>query len=141
VIKMVYDDQNIFAKIIKGDVSCVKVLENEFILAFMDVMPQAPGHTLVIPKCKTTNLLDLPEEYFPHLMGATQKIAKSIKKVYSPAGVMVLQLNGSEAGQTVFHLHFHIIQRRGGLNYKFHSSGVKSSLEIKKERDKIIKNL
>ncbi len=138
---MVYDDQNIFSKIIKGDASCVKVLENEFILAFMDVMPQAPGHTLVIPKCKTTNLLDLPEEYFPHLMRATQKIVKSIKKVYSPAGVMVLQLNGSEAGQTVFHLHFHIIQRREGLNYKFHSSDVKNALELKKEADKIIKNL
>ena len=138
---MVYDDQNIFSKIIKGDASCVKVLENEFILAFMDVMPQAPGHTLVIPKCKTTNLLDLPEEYFPHLMRATQKIVKSIKKVYSPAGVMVLQLNGSEAGQTVFHLHFHIIQRREGLNYKFHSSDFKDAVELKKEADKIIKNL
>ena len=138
---MTYDDQNIFSKIIKGDASCIKVLENEFILAFMDVMPQAPGHTLVIPKCKTTNLLDLPEEYFPHLMRATQKIVKSIKKVYSPAGVMVLQLNGSEAGQTVFHLHFHIIQRREGLNYKFHSSDVKNALELKKEADKIIKNL
>ena len=138
---MVYDDQNIFSKIIKGDASCVKVLENEFILAFMDVMPQAPGHTLVIPKCKTTNLLDLPEEYFPHLMRATQKIVKSIKKVYSPAGVMVLQLNGSEAGQTVFHLHFHIIQRREGLNYKFHSSDVKNAQELKKEADKIIRNL
>ena len=138
---MTYDDQNIFSKIIKGDASCIKVLENEFILAFMDVMPQAPGHTLVIPKCKTTNLLDLPEEYFPHLMRATQKIVKSIKKVYSPAGVMVLQLNGSEAGQTVFHLHFHIIQRREGLNYKFHSSDVKNAQELKKEADKIIRNL
>ena len=138
---MTYDDQNIFSKIIKGDASCIKVLENEFILAFMDVMPQAPGHTLVIPKCKTTDLLELPEEYFPHLMRATQKIVRSIKKVYSPAGVMVLQLNGSEAGQTVFHLHFHIIQRREGLNYKFHSSDVKNALELKKEADKIIKNL
>ena len=138
---MVYDNQNIFAKILKGDASCVKVLENEFILAFMDVMPQAPGHTLVIPKCKTTDLLELPEEYFPHLMRATQKIARSIKKVYSPAGVMVLQLNGAEAGQTVFHLHFHVIQRREGLNYKFHSSDFKDAVELKKEADKIIKNL
>ena len=119
----------------------MKVLENDFILAFMDVMPQAPGHTLVIPKYKTENLLNLDLNYFSPILEATQKIASSIKKVYSPTGVMVLQLNGADAGQTVFHLHFHIIQRSEGLNYKFHSSEPRSFKELQKEADKIIANL
>ena len=138
---MSYNDKNIFAKILNGDAKCVKVLENDFILAFMDVMPQAPGHTLVIPKYKTENLLNLDLNYFSPILEATQKIASSIKKVYSPTGVMVLQLNGAEAGQTVFHLHFHIIQRSEGLNYKFHSSEPRSFKELQKEADKIIANL
>lgn len=138
---MSYNDKNIFAKILNGEAECVKVLENDFILAFMDVMPQAPGHTLVIPKYKTENLLNLDLNYFSPILEATQKIASSIKKVYSPTGVMVLQLNGAEAGQTVFHLHFHIIQRSEGLNYKFHSSEPRSFKELQKEADKIIANL
>ena len=135
---MSYNDKNIFAKILNGDAECVKVLENDFILAFMDVMPQAPGHTLVIPKYKTEDLINLDSNYFPYILEATQKIARSIKKVYSPSGVMILQLNGAEAGQSVFHLHFHIIQRSEGLNYKFHASEPRDFKELQKEADKII---
>ena len=137
---MSYNDQNIFSKILSGDAECVKVLENNFILAFMDVMPQSPGHTLVIPKYKTKDFLDLPPKSFPHILDATQKIARSIKKVYSPSGVMILQLNGAEAGQTIFHLHFHIIQRAEGLNYQFHSSKVSDPEVLEKEAQKIIDN-
>lgn len=138
---MSYNDKNIFAKILNGEAECVKVLENDFILAFMDVMPQAQGHTLVIPKYKTEDLLNLDANYFPYILEATQKIARSIKKVYSPSGVMILQLNGAEAGQSVFHLHFHIIQRSEGLNYKFHASEPRDFKELQKEADKIIANL
>ena len=138
---MSYNDKNISAKILKGDAECVKVLENDFILAFMDAMPQVPGHTLVIPKYKTEDLLNLDSNYFPYILEATQKIARSIKKVYSPSGVMILQLNGPEAGQTVFHLHFHIMQRSEGLNYKFHASEPSDFKELQKEADKIIANL
>ena len=138
---MSYNDKNIFAKILNGDAECVKVLENDFISAFMDVMPQAPGHTLVIPKYKTEDLINLDSNYFPYILEATQKIARSIKKVYSPSGVMILQLNGAEAGQSVFHLHFHIIQRSEGLNYKFHASEPRDFKELQKEADKIIANL
>ena len=138
---MSYNDKNIFAKILNGDAECVKVLENDFILAFMDVMPRAPGHTLVIPKYKTEDLINLDSNYFPYILEATQKIARSIKKVYSPSGVMILQLNGAEAGQSVFHLHFHIIQRSEGLNYKFHASEPRDFKELQKEADKIIANL
>ena len=138
---MSYNDKNICAKILNGDAECVKVLENDIILAFLDVMPQAPGHTLVIPKYKTEYLINLDTNYFPYILEATQKIARSIKKVYSPSGVMILQLNGAEAGQSVFHLHFHIIQRSEGLNYKFHASEPRDFKELQKEADKIIANL
>ena len=108
---MNYDQENIFAKILRNEANCIKVYEDSKVLAFMDVMPQAPGHTLVIPKFETTDLINLPDEYLDPLLKATRNIAAAIKKVYSPTGVMILQLNGEEAGQTVFHLHFHIIQR------------------------------
>ena len=138
---MKYDNNNIFAKIIRSEANCIKVYENSKVLAFMDVMPQAPGHTLVIPKFETEDLLNLPNEYMEPLLEATKIIAKAIKIVYSPTGVMIIQLNGKEAGQTVFHLHFHIIQRSEGLDYKFHSRDVESleilEIEAKKIRDAI----
>tara|TARA_B100001109_G_scaffold43055_1_gene34311 strand:+ start:3196 stop:3624 length:429 start_codon:yes stop_codon:yes gene_type:complete len=137
--KMTYNKENIFAKIIKGEAECVKVLENDYILSFMDVMPQTPGHTLLIPKYGTEDIFNLPNDYFTHLMDAKQRIAKAIKNAYEPTGVMIMQLNGKEAGQTVFHLHFHIIPRKDGLNYKFHSSEIVSFSELEKEAEKIKK--
>ena len=90
---MKYDKNNIFAKIIRNEANCIKVYENSKVLAFMDVMPQAPGHTLVIPKFETEDLLNLPNEYMEPLLEATKIIAKAIKIVYSPTGVMIIQLN------------------------------------------------
>ena len=136
---MTYNKENIFAKIIKGKADCVKILENDYILSFMDVMPQTPGHTLLIPKYGTEDIFNLPEEYFIHLMDAKKRIAKAIKNAYEPTGVMIMQLNGKEAGQTVFHLHFHIIPRKDGLNYKFHSSDPVNLNELEKEAEKIKK--
>ena len=136
---MTYNKENIFAKIIKGKADCVKILENDYILSFMDVMPQTPGHTLLIPKYDTEDIFNLPEEYFTFLMDAKKRIARAIKKAYEPTGVMIMQLNGKEAGQTVFHLHFHIIPRKDGLNYKFHSSDPVNLNELEKEAEKIKK--
>ena len=136
---MAYNKENIFAKIIKGEADCVKILENDYILSFMDVMPQTPGHTLLIPKYDTEDIFNLPEDYFIHLMDAKKRIARAIKNAYKPTGVMIMQLNGKEAGQTVFHLHFHIIPRKDGLNYKFHSSEIVSFSELEKEAEKIKK--
>ena len=136
---MAYNKENIFAKIIKGEADCVKILENDYILSFMDVMPQTPGHTLLIPKYDTEDIFNLPEDYFIHLMDAKKRIARAIKNAYEPTGVMIMQLNGEEAGQTVFHLHFHIIPRKDGLNYKFHSSDPVNSNELRKEAEKIKK--
>ena len=136
---MAYNKENIFAKIIKGEADCVKILENDYILSFMDVMPQTPGHTLLIPKYDTEDIFNLPEDYFIHLMDAKKRIARAIKNAYEPTGVMIMQLNGEEAGQTVFHLHFHIIPRKDGLNYKFHSSDPVNFNELEKEAEKIKK--
>ena len=136
---MAYNKENIFAKIIKGEADCVKILENDYILSFMDVMPQTPGHTLLIPKYDTEDIFNLPEDYFIHLMDAKKRIARAIKNAYEPTGVMIMQLNGEEAGQTVFHLHFHIIPRKDGLNYKFHSSDPVNLNELEKEAEKIKK--
>jgi len=138
-MKMAYNKENIFAKIIKGEADCVKILENDYILSFMDVMPQTPGHTLLIPKYDTEDIFNLPEDYFIHLMDAKKRIARAIKNAYEPTGVMIMQLNGEEAGQTVFHLHFHIIPRKEGLNYKFHSSEPVNFNELEKEAKKIKK--
>jgi len=134
---MVYDRDNIFAKILRGEAECVKVLENSKVLAFMDLMPQAPGHTLIIPKYETSDLLGLPEDYMQPMLKTTQEIAVAVKKVYAPTGVMIIQLNGEDAGQTVFHLHFHVIQRSEGLDYKFHSREIESVDKLQSEADKI----
>ena len=134
---MTYDKNNIFAKILRGEAECVKVLENSKVLAFMDVMPQAPGHTLIIPKYGTSDLLNLPKNYMQPMLKATQEIAIAVKKVYSPTGVMIIQLNGADAGQTVFHLHFHVIQRSEGLDYKFHARDVESMDKLESEAEKI----
>ncbi|MEC9414412.1 MAG: HIT family protein [Pseudomonadota bacterium] len=134
---MTYDNNNIFAKILRGEAECIKVLENSKILAFMDVMPQAPGHTLIIPKYETSDLLNLPEKYMQPMLKATQEIAIAVKKVYDPTGVMIIQLNGADAGQTVFHLHFHVIQRSKGLEYKFHAREIESMDKLKSEAEKI----
>ena len=86
---MTYDKNNIFAKILRGEAECVKVLENSKVLAFMDVMPQAPGHTLIIPKYETSDLLNLPEDYMQPMLKATQEIAIAVRKVYSPTGCLL----------------------------------------------------
>lgn len=105
-----YNDQNVFAKIIAGDLPSAKVYEDEQTLAFMDAFPQTRGHTLVIAKnVKAVNLLDVPAETLCHLISVTQKIAQAVVDGLEPDGFRIVQFNGSQAGQTVFHLHFHII--------------------------------
>ena len=108
---MAYDPNNIFAKILRGEIPCVKVYEDDKTLAFMDVMPQSPGHTLVVPKEAAENILDLSAEGLAAMMATTQKVAKAVKKGLAPDGIVLTQFNGAAAGQTVFHVHFHIIPR------------------------------
>ena len=105
-----YDAENIFAKIIRGDAPCVKLYETDDILAFMDVFPQSKGHCLVIhKKAQATNLFNIDNSALVDLISAVQTVAAAAKTALNPDGVTIVQFNGAPAGQTVFHLHFHII--------------------------------
>ncbi len=106
---MAYDDQNIFARILRGELPAIKVYEDEQVLAFMDIMPQADGHTLVIPKTPAVTLLDLPADAAAYTIQIVQKIAQAMEKALDVKGIVLMQLNGAAAGQTVPHIHFHLI--------------------------------
>src|SRR5215218_6844187 len=113
-----YDPQNIFAKILRGELPCHKVYEDDRALAFLDIMPRAPGHTLVLPNSPARNLLDIQPADLAHVMQVAQKIAKAQMKVFGADGITVQQFNESAGGQVVFHLHVHIIPRREGQQMK-----------------------
>lgn len=134
---MAYDDNNIFAKILRGEAPCIKVYEDDRTFSFMDVMPQAEGHTLVIPKAPAENLFDLEPENYAALAQVTQKIALAVKKAIGSPGIMIAQLNGAEAGQTVFHFHNHIIPRWSGLEMKLHAREMADMAELEKQAQKI----
>ena len=109
-----YDQNNIFAKILRGELPCHKVYEDDKALAFLDIMPRAPGHTLVLPKVPARNLLDVEPADLAHVMQIAQKIARASLKVFGADGITVQQFNESAGGQVVFHLHVHVIPRRAG---------------------------
>ena len=118
---MSYDPNNIFAKILRGEIPSHKVYEDEHTLAFMDVMPQADGHTLVIPKMPARNLLDADPKSLGALMASVQKVANAAKQAFGAEGVLIQQFNEPAAGQTVFHLHFHVLPRREGVPLRPHT--------------------
>jgi len=111
----VYDNNNPFAKILRGEFPCHKVYEDEHVLAFLDIMPRAPGHTLVIPKAPARNILDIKEEDFVHVARATRKIARAAVTAFKADGITVQQFNEAAGGQVVFHLHVHVMPRHDGI--------------------------
>ncbi len=118
---MAYDNDNIFAKILRGEAPAFKVYEDEYSLAFMDVMPQVDGHTLVIPKDAAENVHDVDPEILGHTARTVQTVAAAVKSAFDAPGIMLAQLNGAAAGQTVFHLHFHIMPRFDGIEFRLHA--------------------
>ena len=106
---MAYDEQNIFARILRGELPAIKVYEDDQVFAFMDIMPQADGHTLVIPKTPAVTLLDLPADAAAYTIQVVQKVAKAIEVGLDAQGIVLMQLSGAAAGQTVPHVHFHLI--------------------------------
>lgn len=106
---MLYDTSNIFAKIIRGEIPAVKVIEDERCIAFMDIMPWSEGHTLVIPKVQAMGLFDAPPDALAALIKQTQIVARAVNAAFQPDGLRLVQNNSPGAGQTVFHLHFHIV--------------------------------
>jgi histidine triad (HIT) family protein len=110
-----YDPNNIFAKILRGEAPCVKVYEDEVSLAFMDVMPRAEGHTLVIPKVPARNLLDIEPGDLARFMPSVQKVALAVRAGMEAEGLLLQQFNEEPGGQQVFHLHFHVLPRWTGV--------------------------
>lgn len=132
-----YDPDNIFAKILKGDIPSHKVYEDDDTFAFMDVMPQSSGHTLVIPKMGSRNLLDADPQVLGNLIEKTQIIARAVKKAMGADGLRVAQFNEAAAGQTVFHLHFHVIPMYEGVPLKPHSGEMADQNELAAQAEKI----
>ncbi|HYG26668.1 MAG TPA: HIT family protein [Caulobacteraceae bacterium] len=128
----VYDDGNVFAKIIRGEIPSAKVFEDDEVMVLMDAFPQAKGHALVISRTsKARNLLEAEPKTLGRLIGATQKTARAIKAALKPDGIVVTQFNGAPAGQTIFHLHFHIIPRWEGEALGRHGGGMANMDELK----------
>jgi histidine triad (HIT) family protein len=113
-----YDPNNIFAKILRGEMPSYKVYEDDKVLAFLDIMPRAPGHTLVLPKAACRNILDIAPDDLVAVTLATQKVAKAVVEVFGADGITVQQFNEGAGGQVVFHLHLHIIPRKNGVPMK-----------------------
>jgi len=110
-----YDTSNIFAKVLRGELPCHKIYENEHVLSFLDIMPRSPGHALVIPKAAARNILDITEEDYLHVARATRMISRAAMTAFNADGITVQQFNETAGGQVVFHLHVHIMPRRNGI--------------------------
>ena len=110
-----YDSSNPFAKILRGEFPCYKVYEDEHVLAFLDIMPRVPGHTLVIPKAPARNILDIKVEDYLRVARATHKIAAAAKQAFNADSVTIQQFNEPSGGQVVFHLHVHVMPRHDGV--------------------------
>lgn len=132
-----YDQDNIFARILRGELPAVRVDEDEMTLAFMDVMPQAEGHVLVIPKSPAINLFSLDAAYHGVLLTATQRVARAVQRGLGCPGVMIAQLNGTAAGQTVYHAHIHVIPRYEGIDLAFHTHEVADTAVLEAVAEKI----
>jgi histidine triad (HIT) family protein len=125
-----YDNQNIFAKILRGEIPCVKVYEDTKSLAFMDVMPEAQGHVLVVPKEAARDILDLSAEGLTAMMATVQKIAKAVDRALSPDGILLRQYNREAAGQSVFHVHFHVLPRWEGVELAPHGKVMADAAQL-----------
>ncbi len=121
---MAYDPNNIFARILRGELQKVAVYEDDLTLALMDIMPSTPGHTLVITKEPAEGILDLSPDGAGALIRTTQTVARAVKTALAAPGIMLVQLNGEAAGQSIPHVHFHILPRAGGLDLKLHGRAI-----------------
>lgn len=138
---MSYDDSNIFAKILRGEIPSHKVYEDADTFVFMDAMPQAAGHTLVVPKAPSRNLLDADPQALARVIPVVQRMARAVKTAFNADGVTVVQFNEPASGQTVFHLHFHIIPRHEGVPLMPHSRNMEKPEVLAAHAEKVRKAL
>lgn len=134
---MSYDEKNIFAKIIRGELPAEKIFENDKVLAFMDIMPRSPGHLLVIPKSSARNILDIDDENLCEVIKVVKKLAIASKKAMNATGVTIQQFSEADGGQEVFHLHFHIIPRYTGKPMNRPGQMVKDMTVLSMQANKI----
>ena len=136
-----YDANNVFAKIIRGEIPSIKVFESDDVLAIMDVMPQADGHVLVIPKAPCRNILDADPTVLATLLPVVQKVALAVKEAFEADGISIFQYNEAAGGQSVFHLHFHVVPRHEGLPMRPHTGKMEDGAVLKAHAAKIIAEL
>ena len=132
-----YDPNNVFAKILRGEIPSHKIYEDDHALAFMDVMPQCEGHCLVVPKAPSRGLLDADPQTLSHVMAVVQKVARAAVKAFRADGFQIRQYNEAAGGQTVFHLHFHILPMKEGTSIKPHSGSMADSADLKRQAEMI----
>lgn len=132
-----YDPDNIFAKILRGEMPCEKVYEDEHNIAFMDIMPRGDGHCLVIPKAAARNILDVSDEVLCHLSVAVAKVARATKKAFGADGLTIQQFNEPAGGQVVFHLHVHILPRFTGVALRPHTGDMEKPQVLAANAEKI----
>lgn len=133
-----YDDGNIFAKILRGEIGAARVFEDDHVFAFMDVFPQTRGHTLVIPKHSVArNLLEEDPAILAPLILGVQRVARAVRAALKPDGLTITQFNGAPAGQTIFHLHFHVIPRHEGVPLRPHAGKMEDGAVLAANAEKI----
>jgi histidine triad (HIT) family protein len=138
---MAYDENNVFAKVLRGEIPCHKIYEDDDALAFLDIMPRSDGHALVITKEKAGDLFDISPEGLAKLMAVVQTLAPKIKQAMGADGVLIAQFNGAAAGQTVFHLHVHIIPRKDGEPLRPEGARMEDQAKLAATAEKIRRNL
>lgn len=138
---MAYDENNVFAKILREEIPAHKVLEDDDVIVFMDVMPQAPGHTLVVPKAPSRNVLDADPAVLAKLLPVVQRVARAVKEAFAAEGVSVFQYNEPAGGQSVFHLHIHVVPRHEGVPLKPHSGTMEDGAVLAANAEKVRKAL
>ena len=134
---MAYDNNNIFAKILRGEIPAARVYEDAATVAFMDVMPQSPGHTLVVPRYPAENLFDLDMEAGAAVLRTVQRVARAVKEAFNADGIMLNQFNGAIAGQSVFHFHIHIVPRYANVPVRRHTGDMEDSAVLQEQANKI----
>lgn len=117
---MTYDPKNVFARILRGELPCARICEDAQTLAFMDIMPSVEGHALVVPKEFAETIFDLSADAASSLIRTTQRVAKAVQAALRCPGLMLVQLNGAASGQSIPHVHFHVVPRWEGLDLKLH---------------------
>ena len=135
---MAYDSHNIFARILRGEAPCVEVYQDDVSLAFLDIMPRAEGHTLVVPKVPARNLFDIAPDDLARFMPSVQKVAHAVRSGMKAEGVLIQQFNEAAGGQQVFHLHFHILPRWPGVAVRPPGGPVQSAEVLRPYAEKIV---